>query len=136
MKKLKKSLKNNLLKVNLNKSYFLLKNTSLIDADLNNSRSLTRNNIKQTGLEETLDCNVLKFPLCLETFNNFNDLQKSLEKSKPVVVKFNNLVFKNNSSKILTNFNSHLQFMKLKTSVSNVVSLVVLIKGYLKSKNK
>jgi hypothetical protein len=136
MKKLKKSLKNNLLKINLNKSYFILKNTPQIDSTLNKVQTLTRSNIKHIGINDVVDTNVLKFPLVLETFNNFKDLQKILENSKPVIVKYNNLVFKNNSSNILTKFESHLQFLKLKTSVSSAVSLLLLIKGYLKLKNK
>ena len=136
MKKLKKAIKNNLLKVNFNNSYFFLKNNSSKELNSSKIQNLTHSNIKKIGLKSVIDDNLLKFPLVLETFKNSKDLQKNLETSNPVITKFNNLVFKDKSCNLLIKSNSNLEFIKLRTSLFRITSLIVLIKGYLKLKNK
>ena len=136
MKKLKKALKNNLLKVSLNNSYFILKNTSSKKSNSNKIQNLTHSNINKIGLNNVIDSNLLKFPLVIETFNNSKSLQKNLKESNPIITKFNNLVFKNNSCDLLIKSNSSAQFIKLRTSLFRITSLIVLIKGYLKLNNK
>ena len=136
MKKLKKSLKNNLLKLNLNSSYFVLQKVSSKELDSNNLRNLTRNNIKKIGLDTVVDSNTLKFPLGLKTCNNLKDLQKVIDNSTSVIAKLNNLVFKSSTCKFLIEYNSIMEFVKLKSSIFRIIPLVVLIKGYLNLKNK
>ena len=136
MKKLKKALKNNLLKVSLNNSYFILKNTSSKKSNSNKIQNLTHSNINKIGLNNVIDSNLLKFPLVIETFNNSKSLQKNLKESNPIITKFNNLVFKNNSCDLLIKSNSSAQFIKLRTSLFRITSLIVLIKRYLKLNNK
>lgn len=136
MKKLKKAIKNNLLKVNLNNSYFVLKNIPSKESNLSKVQNLTHSNIKKIELNNVIDTSLLKFPLVLETFNDSKSLKKTLENSNPIITKFNNLVFKDSNYNFLIKSNSNLQFMKLKSSLFRIMPLIVLIKRYLKLKNK
>lgn len=135
MKKLKKALKNNLLKVNLNNSYFILKNNRSKESNFK-AQNLTHSSIKKIGLDNVIDNNLLKFPVIIETFNNSKDLKRNLKNFNPIVTKFNNLTFKDNSCSFLIDSNSNIQFMKLRTSLFRITSLIVLIKRYLKLKNR
>lgn len=145
MKKLKKSLKNNLLRINLkfNNSYFILKNTIKKDLIFSKSQTLTRSSVTKIGLNDLVDSTILKFPIILESFNYFEKLQNGIilhqsnkGNSSLILIKANNLIFNNISCHLLTQHNFNLQFLKLQNFLLKIVLMLVLIKKYLKSKNK
>ena len=70
-KKLKKSLKNNLLKLSVKNSCFILRNASSKDINYN-AQNLTSNTIHKIGLGSSLDISLLKFPLIIQSFENYD----------------------------------------------------------------
>jgi hypothetical protein len=138
-KKLKKSLKNNLLKLSVKNSCFILKNSSSKDVDYN-AQNLTSNTISKIGLGSSLDISILKFPLIIQSFENSQFLKKhliedklNLKKKVPILVKSNNLIFKDKNYEILVQQNFQNQMIKMRNSLSRIMSLVVLLKFHLHS---
>jgi hypothetical protein len=138
-KKLKKSLKNNLLKLSVKNSCFILKNASSKDVDYN-AQNLTSNTISKIGLGSSLDISILKFPLIIQSFENSQLLKKNLVEDKlnlkkkvPILIKSNNLIFKDKNYEILVQQNFQNQMIKMRNSLSRILSLVVLLKFHLHS---
>ena len=107
MQKTKKALKNNLVKLQVKNSHFILKNSLQGNID-SKRKTLTSNTISQTEVNRVVDSSSIKFPVVLETFKNLESLKKELTNIKKnslernlVIVKYNNLFFKNKSSSII-----------------------------------
>ena len=139
MQKLKKSLKNNLLRLSVKNSCFILKNASSKDVDYN-AQNLTSNTICKIGLGSSLDISILKFPLIIQSFENSQLLKKylvedklNLKKKVPVLIKSNNLVFKDKNYEILVQQNFQNQMIKMRNSLSTIMLLIVLLKFHLHS---
>ena len=134
MQKLKKSLKNNLLILNTKSSCFVLRSISPKDVTYK-VKNLTSNTTDKIGLGSLLDTSVLKFPLCLQSFENSQDLKKNLIENKlnlkkniPVLVKENNLVFKNKNYEILVQENVQTQLVKIRTFISRIIYCLMFLK--------
>ena len=137
MQKLKKSLKNNLLILNTKSSCFVLKSISPKDVTYK-VKNLTSNTTNKIGLGSLLDVSTLKFPLCLQPFENSQLLKKNLIEDKsnlkrnvPVIVKQNNLVFKNKNYEILVQENVQTQLIKIKSFISRIIYCLMLLKFHL-----
>lgn len=137
MQKLKKSLKNNLLILNTKSSCFVLKSISPKDVTYK-VKNLTSNTTNKIGLGSLLDVSALKFPLCLQHFENSQLLKKNLIEDKsdlkrnvPVIVKQNNLVFKNKNYEILVQENVQTQLIKIKSFISRIIYCLMLLKFHL-----
>ena len=138
-KKLKKSLKNNLLRLNVKNSSFILKNVSSKDVDYD-VQNLTSNTVTKIGLGSTLDISILKFPLIIQSFENSQLLKRNLVENKldlkkniPILVKSNNLLFKDKNYEILIQQSFQNQLVKMKSSLSRIMLLLVLLKFHLRS---
>lgn len=138
-KKLKKSLKNNLLKLSVKNSSFILKNASSKDVDYN-VQNLTSNTITKIGLGSSLDVSIFKFPLIIQSFENSQLLKKNLVENKldlkrntPILIKSNNLLFKDKNYEILVQQNFQNQLIKMKNSLSRILLLLILLKFHLRS---
>ena len=137
MQKLKKSLKNNLLILNTKSSCFVLKSISPKDVTYK-VKNLTSNTTNSIGLGSLLNVSTLKFPLCLQHFENSQLLKKNLIEDKsdlkrnvPVIVKQNNLVFKNKNYEILVQENVQTQLIKIKSFISRIIYCLMLLKFHL-----
>ena len=138
-KKLKKSLKNNLLRLNIKNSSFILKNVSSKDVNYD-VQNLTSNTITKIGLGSTLDISIFKFPLIIQSFKNSQLLKRNLvenkldlKKNTPILVKSNNLLFKDKNYEILIQQSFQNQLMKMRSSLSRIMLLLVLLKLHLRS---
>lgn len=135
MKKIKKSLTNNLLRLNVKDSYFVIKSNLQKKIDLE-AKTLTSNTIYQTGINRVVDVSSLKFPMTLKTFKTLKDLKDDLmrtEKNCPendlVVVKHNNLFFKNRvSDTILVKQDTKQVFIRFRSLTSEIVDLLRLLR--------
>jgi len=140
MQKLKKSLKNNLLVLNTKSSCFVLKSISPKDVTYK-VKNLTSNTTDKIGLGSLLDTSILKFPLCLQSFENSKHLKKNLiedklnlKKNVPILVKENNLVFKNKNYEILVEENVQTQLVKIKSFISRIIYCLMVLKFHLHRK--
>lgn len=135
MKKIKKALKNNLLRLSVKNPYFVIKNNLQKKIDLE-AKTLTGNTVHQTGVNRIIDVSSLKFPMVLKTFKNFEDLRRelvSIERSRLetdlVIVKHNNLFFKNKVSNIiLVKQDAKKTFVLFQNLTSKIVGLLNLLK--------
>ena len=140
MQKLKKSLKNNLLILNTKSSCFVLKSISPKDVTYK-VKNLTSNTTDKVCLGSLLDLSKLKFPLCLQSFENSQHLKKNLiedkldlKKNIPILVKENNLVFKNRNYEILVKENVQTQLVKIKSFISRIIYCLMFLKFHLHNK--
>lgn len=140
MQKLKKSLKNNLLILNTKSSCFVLKSISSKDVTYK-VKNLTSNTANKIGLGPLLDMSILKFPLCLQSFESSKHLKKNLigdelnlKKNVYILVKDNNVVFKNKSYELLIKENIHSQQVKIKSFVSRIIYCLTFLKFHLHQK--
>ena len=146
MQKLKKSLKNNLLNSYIKDSFFVLTNVKKLESNINSqkfyiSQNLTKNTINQLDINLIIDVSVLKFPIQLKIFETFNRLKINLRDESamlkihsPIVVKANNLIFKNKTYELLICNYPNSQVFKLKNSIYPIVSVILLLKLYLSLK--
>jgi len=137
-KKLKKSLKNNLLTLGTQTCCFVLRDVAQKDVEYK-VRSLTSNTMKKLGLGETLDTSILKFPLTLQTFKDSYSLKKTLiennsdlKKNSPIIVRANNFIFKDKTYQMFLQQNIHNQIVKMRRSIFSIVSLLLVLKFHLK----
>ena len=140
MQKLKKSLINNLLTLNTKSSCFVLRSISPKDVSYK-VKNLTGNTTDKIGLGSLLDVSILKFPLCLQSFESSKHLKKNLVENKldlkkdtPILVKENNLVFKNKNYEILVKENVQTQLVKMKSFISRIVYCLMFLKIHLHHK--
>lgn len=137
-KKLKKSLKNNLLKLSVKNSCFILRNASSKDINYS-AQNLTSNTIDKIGLGSLLNVSILKFPLIIQSFENSQLLKEHLVEDKlnikkvPILIKSNNLVFKDKNYEILVQQNFQNQLIKMRSSLSGIMPLLILLKFHLHS---
>jgi hypothetical protein len=106
MPKLKKLLKKALIKINIEnkESFFVLENARNVDEDaqiLSFSSNLISSNVTQVGKSFNFQSTILKLPVILKVFREFEDLNNKLsslkrktESSMIVSIKINNLMLK------------------------------------------
>lgn len=137
-KKLKKSLKNNLLTLDTQTGCFVLRDVAQNDIGYK-VRSLTSNTMKRFGLGQALDTSILKFPLTLQTFKDSYSLKKTLiennfdlKKNSLIIVRANNFIFKDKTYQVFLQQNIHSQIVKMRRSMFGIVLLLLVLKFHLK----
>jgi hypothetical protein len=141
MQKLKKSLKNNILKVAIQNSppFFNIESglNSKLDKTQNLyiSKTLSNNFSKQDTVLNALIVSKFKFPLVLKFFKNKEDLNKYLNLPKTkiglkntVLTKVDRSLFKNNCYSIIRDNNSYQTFLQMKRSIFLFIELLKLLK--------
>lgn len=140
MQKIKKSLENNILKINLNKTGypFILENIAekKLEKISCRSRVLTNSSIKNISLDSVASSQSLKFPLILKTFKVSGDLRNYFitnladQKFVPILIKVQNYVYKKETFITLMSENSFSKMNNLKCSLFSILTLIKILKSH------
>jgi hypothetical protein len=142
MQKIKKSLQNNILKINVQQQQIALSIESSSNAFISTniskaliSKTLTACSLKQISFLKLLEVSKLKFPLVLNLFQNktvlkeyLNSLINNKRQQQILLVKVDNNIFKDNTYEIVENYSSSNVFFQIKNFTNHTLNLIKVLK--------
>jgi hypothetical protein len=143
MQKLKKSLENNILKLNFNQSqsFFNIENSSdnKKTSEKYIVKTLTTCFSKHISFFNLLNIFKLKYPLTMNIFKDeeslieyLNSVEKELRTNDIVLTKINNNILKNNCYSIIKNNKPYSTFFQLKNKTFPLIKILKVLKLHFK----